>query len=188
MVVPLYVLVCLVVGWLCVVRWFALAAHSAVGQLCKYTLEPYIVHPDEVAEIVATVPHITEMLEASYLHDVIEDTKVSELDIRNCFGPIVAHFVSGLTNFAKPADGNRQRRFEINCLHKKALCAEVQTIKVADLISNTSTIVEYDPKFAKVYLEEKRQMLDMLTKANPDLIRRARSILKESFYKLEKTA
>src|SRR3569832_2474402 len=188
MVVPLYEQARQDAGRLRAARWFALAAHSAVGQLRKYTLEPYIVHPDEVAEIVATVPHITEMLEASKQQNKNKETKETEQNKHKSKGPIVAHYVSGLTNFAKPADGNRQRRFEINCLHLKAQCAEVQPIKVADLISYTSTIVEYDPKFAKVYLEEKRQMLDMLTKANPDLIRRARSILKESFYKLEKTA
>src|SRR3569832_1580784 len=125
MVVPLYDQARQDAGRLRAPRWFALAAHSAVGQLRKYTLEPYIVHPEEVAEIVATVPHITEMLEASYLHDVIEDTKVSELDFRNCFGPIVAHYVSGLTNFAKPADGNRLWWFVFFCLLLFALCVVV---------------------------------------------------------------
>ena len=36
-------------------RMFATAAHAAVGQLRKYTFEHYIVHPAEVAEIVASV-------------------------------------------------------------------------------------------------------------------------------------
>ena len=38
-------------------RTFAVAAHAAVAQLRKYTNEPYIVHPREVAQIVGTVPH-----------------------------------------------------------------------------------------------------------------------------------
>ena len=49
-----------------------------------------------------------------------------------------------------------------------------QTIKVADLISNTSSIVRHDPKFAVVYLDEARQLLDVLTRADPRLLAMAR--------------
>ena len=51
----------------------------------------------------------------------------------------------------------------------------VQTIKCADLISNTSSIVKHDPKFAVTYLEEKRLLLDVMTKANSRLLELARS-------------
>ena len=52
--------------------------------------------------------------------------------------------------------------------------AGTQTIKVADLIDNTKTIVEYDPKFAPVYLAEKALLLDVLTKADQALLEKAR--------------
>jgi len=52
----------------------------------------------------------------------------------------------------------------------------VQTIKVADLISNTGSIVEHDPKFAVTYLEEKRLLLDVLTNADPRLLSIAREL------------
>jgi hypothetical protein len=55
----------------------------------------------------------------------------------------------------------------------------VQTVKVADMIDNTSTIVEYDPKFAKVYLKEKRLLLKELTSADPILLEQAQSQIKE---------
>jgi hypothetical protein len=45
----------------------------------------------------------------------------------------------------------------------------VQTIKCADLISNTASIALHDPKFAVVYLAEKRALLDVLTQAHPQL-------------------
>jgi hypothetical protein len=51
---------------------------------------------------------------------------------------------------------------------------DLVTIKCADLISNTSSIVKHDPKFAEVYLEEKRLLLDVLTKADPWLVEIAR--------------
>ena len=50
----------------------------------------------------------------------------------------------------------------------------VQTIKCADLISNTSSIVMHDPKFAAVYLEEKRLLLARLTYADQRLLALAR--------------
>ena len=58
-------------------RLFATAAHAAVGQLRKYTHEPYIVHPAEVASIVKTVAHTEAMIAAAWLHDTVEDTGVS---------------------------------------------------------------------------------------------------------------
>ena len=46
----------------------------------------------------------------------------------------------------------------------------MQTIKCADLISNTSSIVDHDRVFAKVYLAEKRLTLEVLTAADPRLL------------------
>ena len=43
----------------------------------------------------------------------------------------------------------------------------MQTIKCADLISNTSSIVQHDPKFAALYLAEKRELLEVLREADP---------------------
>jgi hypothetical protein len=51
--------------------------------------------------------------------------------------------------------------------------AEVQTIKLADLIHNTASIAEFDPSFYKVYREEKKQLLKLLTKGDPTLMWRA---------------
>ncbi|NDF14778.1 HD domain-containing protein, partial [bacterium] len=48
-------------------RQFATLAHE--GQVRKYTGQPYIVHPEEVAGIVSTVPHTEAMLAAAFLHD-----------------------------------------------------------------------------------------------------------------------
>jgi hypothetical protein len=46
---------------------------------------------------------------------------------------------------------------------------EAQTIKLADLIDNTSSIVERDPDFARVYLYEQAELMKVLTKGNPFL-------------------
>ncbi len=89
-------------------RIFATAAHTAVAQLRKYTHEPYIVHPAEVAKIVSTVPHTPQMLAAAWLHDVVEDTGVTLETIRAEFGDEVATLVGWLTDVSRPEQGNRQ--------------------------------------------------------------------------------
>jgi (p)ppGpp synthase/HD superfamily hydrolase len=155
-------------------RMFATAAHAAVGQLRKYTFEPYIVHPAEVVQILKTRPHDPEMVAAAWLHDVVEDTGVSIEVIRAEFGSKVSDLVGWLTDVSRPEQGNRATRKAIDRAHTASAPAEAQTIKLCDLISNTRSIVEHDAEFARVYLAEKRLLLEVMTKADPELMRRAR--------------
>ena len=155
-------------------RTFATAAHAACGQLRKYTYEPYIVHPAEVASIVRSVPHTEEMVCAAWLHDVVEDTGVTIEVIRAEFGEKVAELVGWLTDVSRPEQGNRATRKAIDRAHTAMAPAEAQTIKLADLISNTRSIVEHDEKFAKTYLEEKKLLLEVMTKGDSTLMDIAR--------------
>ena len=149
---------------------YAMAAHAAVGQKRKYTGEPYIVHPAEVASIVASVPGSTpDMVAAAWLHDVVEDTGCTFTDIHMAFGIDIATLVGWLTDVSKPEDGKRAVRKAIDRAHTAQAPAEAQTIKLADLISNSKSIVQHDPGFAKTYLEEKRLLLEVLTKGDPGL-------------------
>ena len=161
-------------------RMFAHGAHFAVGQLRKYTNEPYIVHPFEVAQIVATVPDATEeMIAAAWLHDVVEDTGVTLDQVHLLFGAGVAELVFWLTDQSRPEDGNRAARKTIDRAHIAKAPAAAQTVKLADLISNTKSIMEHDPEFAKTYLEEKRLMLEVMTKGNAALMAEARKHIGE---------
>ncbi len=153
---------------------YAMAAHAAVGQKRKYTGEPYIVHPAEVASIVARVPGATEdMVAAAWLHDVVEDTGCTITDIHMGFGADIAALVSWLTDVSQPSDGNRKFRKAMDREHTAQAPAEAQTIKLADLISNSRSIMAHDPEFARTYLEEKRLLLEVLTKGDPELHARA---------------
>lgn len=157
---------------------FAIAAHASVQQKRKYTGEPYIVHPAEVARIVAGVPGSTpDMVAAAWLHDVIEDTGCTFTDIHMNFGIDIATLVGWLTDVSKPEDGNRAVRKAIDREHSAAAPAEAQTVKLADLISNSRSIVQHDPAFAKTYLEEKRLMLEVMTKGDPTLMMEARKYI-----------
>ena len=149
---------------------YAMAAHAAVKQVRKYTGEPYIVHPAEVAKIVASVPGATpDMVAAAWLHDVVEDTGCTYTDIHMAFGIDIATLVGWLTDVSKPEDGNRAVRKAIDRAHSAEAPAEAQTIKLADLISNSRSIMAHDPAFAKTYLEEKRLLLAVMTKGDTGL-------------------
>jgi (p)ppGpp synthase/HD superfamily hydrolase len=155
-------------------RVFATAAHAAVGQLRKYTFEPYIVHPEEVAGLVKEYGGTPEMIAAAWLHDTVEDTGVTSELIRAEFGDHVADLVGWLTDVSRPDHGNRANRKAVDRAHTAAAPAEAQTIKLCDLIANTRSIVAHDEKFARVYLVEKRELLEVMTKGDPRLVARAR--------------
>jgi (p)ppGpp synthase/HD superfamily hydrolase len=154
-------------------RIFATEAHAAVGQLRKYTGDPYIVHPAAVAALVETVPHTPEMVAAAWLHDSVEDTNVTIDDIRMEFGNEIAKLVWWLTDASRPTDGNRETRRAINRAHSAKAPPQAQTIKLADIIDNNSTIEAHDPDFAVVWREEKRLLLAVMTAGDPTLMRRA---------------
>jgi (p)ppGpp synthase/HD superfamily hydrolase len=147
---------------------FAAEAHQ--GQVRKYTGEPYVTHPLAVMELVQKVPHTTEMLVAAILHDVVEDTPVELTEILDKFGPVVATCVDGLTDVSRPEDGNRAERKALDRAHTAKQPAEVQTIKLADLIHNTLSIQQHDPSFYRVYKQEKKALLTVLTKGDQTLM------------------
>ncbi len=158
---------------------FATEAHH--GQTRKYTGEPYIVHPLEVMEIVKTVPHTQEMLAAAVLHDVVEDTDVTLSDIWNEFGYKVRQLVADLTDISVPSDGNRKVRKHLDLIHTSKSLPQSKTIKLADLISNSKSITEHDPNFAKVYMREKAALLKVLTEGDPTLYVRAKKIVDDYY-------
>ena len=164
---------------------FAAAAHGAIKHKRKYTGDDYIVHPAEVAAIVSTVPHTDEMLAAAWLHDTVEDTGVSIETIRAEFGAVVAGLVADLTDVSTPDLGNRAVRKSIDLAHTAKACADAKTIKLADLLSNTASIVEHDPGFARVYLKEKSAMLAVMTDGDATLLARAKATLSAGLARLD---
>ena len=158
-------------------RVFATAAHAAVGQVRKYTNEPYIVHPKQVAAFVETAGGTPEMIAAAWMHDVLEDTGVTPDAMRAEFGDEVTDLVLWVTDVSKKEDGNRATRKAIDRQHIASAPAEAQTIKLADIISNCSSIMMHDEAFAKIYFEEKRLLLEVLTKGDEGLRNYAANIV-----------
>lgn len=158
---------------------FATKAHG--DQVRKYTGEPYTNHLVEVMNIVRTVKSDDSMLAAALLHDTIEDTSITETDVQKEFGFRIAKLVVELTDISKPEDGNRAFRKAMDRDKLAKVSDDAQTIKLADLISNGKDIAVNDPKFAKVFLNEKRQLLDVLDRGDPVLMKQAKNILNTYF-------
>lgn len=156
---------------------FAKKAHGDIGQVRKYTGEPYINHPRAVARLVATVIDVPEIIAAALMHDVLEDTPIKRSYMLMKFGEVVTGYVDGLTDVSKPSDGNRAQRKALDLEHLAGAGFEIQSIKLCDLMHNTASIVKYDKDFARVYLPEKERLLAVLTKGHPQLISKAKQSL-----------
>jgi (p)ppGpp synthase/HD superfamily hydrolase len=148
---------------------FAADAHGRIDQRRKFTGEPYITHPIAVARMTAAISDDAEMIAAAVLHDTVEDTPVCLEDIEVAFGSRVAELVGWVTYVSKPEDGNRETRKALDRRHLADAPAEAQTIKLADLIHNTQSIVQHNPDFARVYLKEKLRLLEVLTRGHRQL-------------------
>lgn len=149
-------------------------------QVRKYTGNAYTDHLGEVAGIVASVKHTEEMIAVAWLHDCVEDQGVEIATLVSEFGTEVAKGVLLLSDLEQ---GNRATRKALSRERLSKAPEWVQTIKYADLISNTSSIVKHDAKFAQVYLEEKRLLLEVMDEGDPLLYSLAKELSNELYKK-----
>jgi (p)ppGpp synthase/HD superfamily hydrolase len=161
---------------------FTINAHNSVNQKRKYTGEPYHVHPERVANLVAAVTSDTEIIAAAWLHDVLEDVapknpEFNEDAILKTFGPRVLKLVIELTDISKPEDGNRAARKALDRLHLSKACPDAMTVKLADMIDNIFYFSEHDPHFARVFRREAKLTLPFLKSGNKSLYDRLSKLL-----------
>src|SRR6201990_885616 len=119
---------------------FCVQHHS--GQL-RASGEPYVLHPLEVAQVLAEMKLDSTAIAAGLLHDAVEDTPVTTEDITEQFGEQVAHIVEGVTKIDKIQFANREDRQAENV--RKMLLAMVSDvrvvlIKMADRLHNMRTL------------------------------------------------
>ncbi len=160
---------------------FATDRHT--GQVRKYTGAPYITHPAAVARYVRMVGGSAEMIAAAWMHDLIEDTGTTRHDIADRFGQQISWMVFDLTDRSLYAMDQLPRR-ERKRLDADALsrCSgDVQTVKMADLLDNSRSIIAFDPKFAKVYIREAEYLVEVLIRAEQRITSAVKSVI--SYYR-----
>lgn len=135
-------------------------------QVRKYTGNPYVDHLAEVAGICAAVGMDNYGIAVAWLHDCVEDQGITGHQLLDRFGMTIAQGVFWISDLEQ---GNRAERKHLSRERLAAAPGWIQTIKCADLISNTSSIVKHDPNFSALYLEEKRLLLDVMKKSDSRL-------------------
>jgi guanosine-3',5'-bis(diphosphate) 3'-pyrophosphohydrolase len=131
------------------IRWawlFCLQHHA--GQK-RASGEPYVIHPLEVAQVLAELKMDATAIAAGLLHDAVEDTDVTPGDIAGRFGEQVAHIVEGVTKLDKIKFANREDHQAENI--RKMLLAmvtdvRVVIIKLADRLHNMRTLEHLKPE------------------------------------------
>lgn len=155
---------------LMIITGFAKKAHG--DQKRKYTGEPYVYHTIAVSKLVKEQGGDLNMQAAALLHDVLEDTRVGHQELRTFLYSVdeesaedVLQLVVELTDvYTKESFPhlNRKVRKELEAERLGRCSARAKRIKLADMEDNTSSIVERDPDFAKVYLKEKARLLEKI--------------------------
>src|SRR5262245_33722129 len=110
--------------------------------------EPYLVHPLQVALVLAEMKMDPIAVAAGLLHDSVEDTSVTIVDIRKEFGEQVAHIVEGVTKISQIDFASREEQQAEN-LRKMMLAMvddiRVVLIKLADRLHNMRTLEHLPP-------------------------------------------
>ncbi|HEY0324095.1 MAG TPA: bifunctional (p)ppGpp synthetase/guanosine-3',5'-bis(diphosphate) 3'-pyrophosphohydrolase [Pyrinomonadaceae bacterium] len=137
-------------------RAYFFSAREHKGQV-RASGEPYLVHPLEVANILADMRLDEVSVTTGLLHDVVEDTLVDLETIRKYFGDEVAHLVDGLTKIAQISNISKEEQEAENV--RKMLLAMVNDVRVvlvklADRLHNMRTLQYLKPEKRKRIAQE----------------------------------
>src|SRR5437868_8375470 len=126
------------------------------GQL-RASGEPFLVHPLEVAQVLAEMKLDSSSIAAGLLHDAIEDTEATREDIKTNFGEQVAHIVEGVTKIDRIEFASKEERQAEN-VRKMVLAMvddiRVVLIKLADRLHNMRTLEHLPPDRQQVIAQE----------------------------------
>lgn len=163
-------------------------------QTRKYTGEPYWYHLVAVAEGVGKYEPLG--IERALCHDLFEDTNCTDSLLRELlllagYSLFEAHEIYAgiieLTDYFTPERFphlNRAQRKTKESERLGTISYLSQSVKYADLVNNTESIVKYDPHFAKKYLQEKIAILDKMRNGNINLLIDCCHVLKNALTEL----
>jgi (p)ppGpp synthase/HD superfamily hydrolase len=151
-----------------VLKAHAFAAKAHEGVFRNWSGEPYVEHCERVAGSLAALGFPEKVVAAAFLHDVVEDCPVSAAEIEAEFGPEVAALVVEVTNPKVP--GSRAVRKAAVIKHLAGSSYYGASIKLADMLDNSSNVAALAPAFAKGYLAEMANKLAVLGHGHPELL------------------
>ena len=165
-------------------------------QLRKYAPDRYMVHPVRVMQKLHEYTDDISMLAAALLHDVLEDTPVTESEMLHFLEKHLTKEqakrtvnlvieLSDVYTWEKYKHLNRKARKALELERLKTTSADSQTIKYSDILDNSLEISEEDPGFAKKYLCEVNLVLKELDKGNPQLREEAQNAVNNGLKKLK---
>ena len=149
---------------------FAARAHDGIRREDRG--DAYFIHLAEVAAMCAALePFDPVLVAACYLHDTVEDTDVTEADIRVRFGDAVADLVMDVTD---PPDLKGKARRERQVTHTAEAGPRVKRLKLADKTSNVEELIglpakRFDPDGSAKYLKWARRVVDVCRGLEPSL-------------------
>jgi len=123
-------------------RAYVVSAHEHKNQL-RSSGEPYLIHPLNVAMILAEMKLDEASIAAGLLHDVLEDSSMTKERVAELFGPDVAHLVDGVTKIGKYAFTSKEAQ-QAETFRKMLLAMtddlRVILVKLADRLHNMRTL------------------------------------------------
>ncbi len=131
---------------------FSVAKNAHEGQF-RASGRPYITHPTIVADILVDMGFDVPTICAALLHDTVEDTNVTDADLRTKFGDEIADLVAGVTKLDKIQFHNKEEEQTENMrkmFFAMAKDIRVMMIKLADRLHNMRSLM---------YLSEEKQQV-----------------------------
>ena len=136
-------------------------AYNAHHDQERLSGEPFIIHPLEVAIILANLKMDTTTIAAALLHDVVEDTEISLKELTRLFGDEVTQLVDGVTKISSLKKRTRHQE-QAHSLRKMLLATikdvRVIIVKLADKLHNMRTIMFHPPHKQRRIAEEVRDI------------------------------
>ena len=135
------------------------AAHAHCAQ--RYGDHPYAFHLGKVVDVLVDAGIVDgDLLDAAWLHDVVEDTGVNISEVRDQFGEKVAKIVWACSGF-----GENRRARNADIAQKLAAYPPAIPVKVADRIANLENALVEAPRLVPMYLAEHDAFMELVQRS-----------------------